>query len=244
VNVRTYTRRTRTPLEPVLLSPSEVPQSLDAAYAQVNRQVQENPQRWRAWKLGGTNHGSRRTFNVTALYYGAIEAEESLTCPARAPGYPMIECKGEVEYALRISADRQGYDAWCVALEMPSTPITNVQDLGVSALVADRCAAGALILGSVHRAPLPVLDGSKLELDQDGIRLDCAGVENLTDHPEQILTDFLALASEHGLAPSPGDWVATGGVTACCPLSPGGHVVIRRDGQEELSFIVDTAAGR
>jgi len=40
-----------------------------------------------------------------------------------------------------------------VALEMPSSPITDM--LGVRALVADRCAAGALLLGPPQTGALP-----------------------------------------------------------------------------------------
>lgn len=234
-----YVRTRRTPLDPVTLGPAQVPQTLDAAYSAVNAQVLAEPGRWRGWKLGGTNHGSRRAFNVSALYYGAIEQGELFHQPTRAPGYPMIEVKGEVEIALRLAADGQGYDAWCVALEMPSSAITNLPAAGVAALVADRCAAGALLLGAIHDGPLPELGAARLELAQDDLALDGAGLAALTDTPETILADFLALAHQHGLSPAPGDWVATGGITACCGLRPGARVSVRLDGRTELDFVLD-----
>lgn len=240
----TYLRTERTPLKPVTLAPGQVPATLSAAYQTVNRQVRQDPQRWRGWKLGGTNHGSRRAFNVTTPYYGALEAGEIMAQPPAAPGFALHEWKGEVEYALRIAADGQGYDAWCAALEMPSSPIENLLECGVNALVADRCAAGALVLGAVHPGPLPTLEGRVLRLEQDGTCLDAATAGNLTGHPARILADFIALARSHGVAPKPGDWVATGGVTACCPLRQGGQVTVRLDDRVELEFTLTSGAER
>lgn len=233
-----YVRETRTPLDPITLAPTQVPASLELAYAAVNAQVLAEPHRWAGWKLGGTNHGSRKAFGVSAAYYGAIERTEIFAQPEQAPGFPMAELKGEAEIALRLSADERGYDAWCVALEMPSSPVANLLEAGVAALVADRCAAGALILGQMHDGALPDLSAARLGFTADDAQLDNAGLDNLTDTPEAILQEFLALARSHGMTPKPGDWVATGGITACCPLREGARVALRLDGRDELAFVI------
>lgn len=239
-----YLRRERTPLAPVTPAPEAVFASLDDAYRAINAQALARPGLWRGYKLGGTNHASRAAFGVSRGYYGGIEPGEIHHQPDRAPRYPMAEIKGEVEIALRLGPGGTGYDAWCVALEMPSSPLTNLPQAGVAALVADRCATGALVLGRVHQGALPDLGAARFALVQDGRACDSAGLDRLVDHPAALLDDFLALARGHGLRPAAGDWIATGGITACCALRDGGRVALMLDGATELAFTVDCGGQR
>ena len=223
-----YLRRGKAGLDPVDLGQGDLFDGLDGAYAGLADLSAA------AWKLGGTNHASKAAFGVDELYYGAIFADEILREPAVAPGWPLVELKGEVEIALRVADG--GYDAWCVALEMPSSPIANLLDCGVRALAADRCAAGALLLGPVTVGDLPDLTRARFTLEMDGAVLDVAGLDQLTDTPEQHFADFMVMAKGHGAAPKPGDWVATGGITRCADFREGGQVRVILDDQ----CVIDT----
>jgi 2-keto-4-pentenoate hydratase len=234
--VRTYQRTARSPLERFALDPSAVPTTLDAAYAAQRDMLGRDPARWTGWKLGGTNHASRAAFGVNRLYYGALDQSEILHEPQTAPGFALCEMKGEVEIALRLTAT--GYDAWCVALEMPACPLDNLMQLGVRALVADRCAAGALLLGPVQDGPLPDLSQTRFTLNADGVTLSDAGLDALIAAPAALLAAFRALAAGHGITPRKGDWVATGGITACCAFVPGSQVQVRLDQSLILDFTV------
>lgn len=229
-----YQRQTRSPLERVTLDPAAVPATLDAAYAAQRDTLNTGPARWGGWKLGGSNHASRAAFGVNSLYYGALEGTEILHQPQTAPGFALCEMKGEVEIALRLTAG--GYDGWCVALEMPACPLDNLLALGVRALVADRCAAGALLLGPVQDGPLPDLTHRRFSLQADGVTLSEAGPDALIAAPDTLLAEFRALAATHAITPRPGDWVATGGITACCAFAPGSQVQVRLDQTLLLDF--------
>lgn len=238
-----YLRGLIPPPGPVSLSEKQLFGSLDATYAAVGASLAKSPDRWGGWKLGGSNHASRKAFGVSELYYGALAHEEILTNPDHAPCADLYEVKGEVEIALRIAPDGQGYDAWCVALEMPSSPIANLLECGVRALVADRCAAGVLLLGPVSTGALPPLDQAVLTLEQDAETLDSAGLGSLTAPPEQQLKDFLDLSRAHGVKTRPGDWVATGGITRCCDFSAGARVRVLLDGAVQLDVEITRGPG-
>ena len=233
-----YLRRERSPLTPLRLSEAERPASLEAAYAGQAALQRAEPDRWGGWKLGGTNAASRAAFGVDRLYYGALERNEILHRPACAPGFPLAELKGEAEIALRLAPDLCGADAWCVALEMPSSPLEGLPGIGVAALVADRCAAGALILGPLQEGPPPA-DG-RLGQEIDGQLLAEGRIADLSAPPADLLAEFLALARSHGQPLAPGQWVATGGITACLPYRPGARLRLLFDGQPVLELRIAT----
>lgn len=234
-----YLRRERSPLTAVTVSPDDAPASLDAAYAAIAAQTGRTPDVWRAWKLGGSNHASRAAFGVDRLYYGAIHEDEILTTPDRAPGFDLIGLQGEVEIALRLGADGATPDAWCVALEMPASPVTNLPGAGVAVLVADRCAAGALLLGPAQPMDtLSTMASATFSLQADGETIATGSWQDLVAPPSACLADFIELAAGHGIAPRPGDWVATGGITPCKPLPEGARVAVLANDSIALDFLV------
>lgn len=232
-----YLRQTLSPLAPITLAKADLAPDLATTYRAMAAHLAAFPGPWAGWKLGGTNHASRAAFGVTTGYFGALAQSEILIQPEYAPDFALCEMKGEVEIALRLAADGKSHDAWCIALEMPASPIRDLVDLGVRALVADRCAAGALLLGPVHEGAFGGLSTSRFILRADGEDLSVADMTALVASPEELLAEFLALARETGFAPRPGDWIATGGITACKPFSPGARIQVLLDTQVELDFL-------
>lgn len=235
-----YLRRGAGGLTPVALTRADLPASLDAAYAALAAAQAADPGRWGGWKLGGSNHASRAAFGVDRPYYGALAQDEILLQPAVAPARPLAELKGEVEVALRLDASCTGYDAWCVALEMPASALTGLVGLGVVALVADRCAAGVLVLGPSQTGPLP---GAEARFGQriNGTPRGDHGYETLVAAPPSILSDFLAMARDHGAPLAPAHWVATGGIGPCLVYAPGDRVEVTLDGQVLIDITVSVA---
>ncbi|SEA65164.1 hypothetical protein [Rubrimonas cliftonensis] len=234
-----YHRRERSPLLPVLLDAQTAPRSLAEAYAAMAAQAAATPGSWTAWKLGGTNAASRAAFGVATPYFGALHRDEVLDRPAAAPGFALFELRGEVEPAVRIAPSGEGFDACCVALEMPSSPVADLPSVGVAALVADRCAAGALLLGPASPpAAMAALEAGRLTLEIDGAAAGEGGLDALVASPAACLADFLALARGLGFAPRPGDWVALGGVTPCLDLPEGARVRVLLDDAAQLDFTV------
>jgi 2-keto-4-pentenoate hydratase len=234
-----YVRRTARPLAQIALTPQQAPATLAAAYAAITATLEGA--HIKGWKVGGSNLATCAAFGVDTPYYGALLEDEVIAAGTAVPGFAMVEWKGEVEFALRLNADATGYDAWCIALEMPASPITTLPQAGVNALVADRCGAGALLLGKVHDGPLPDLNGREMVYSVDGVQIDLAGVAALTAHPQVILQQTLALIRDHGLVPQAGQWVATGGVTGCHPLPATARVEIEWD--ERVCFTATLGDG-
>lgn len=248
--------RLRRELSPTVLfeaGPEACFPSLEAAYGALGAMARAEPWRWAAWKLGGTNHGSRAAFAVSAGYFGPIDARElripSLAVPrgesvpesVPAPLRPLAELKGEVELALRIGPDGHHPDAWAVALEMPASPIRNLPGAGVAALVADRCAAGELLLGPARAIdagnPLPSFAGARFTQECDGTEVASGTVAgDLVAPPAMLLAEFLDLAAHHDMPVAPGHWVATGGITPCIPYVPGQRIRVLLDGIAELDL--------
>lgn len=222
---------------PLHLTRADLPASLEAAYAALAAAQAADPGHWGGWKIGGSNHASRAAFGVDRPYYGALARNEILAEPATAPVAALPELKGEVEVALRIDAAGTGFDAWCVALEMPASALAGLGDLGVVALVADRCAAGALVLGPVQAGPPPGPAARFGQRVNGAVRAE-AGYEALTAPPPAILAEFLGLARGHGAPVAPGHWVATGGITPCLPYGPGDRVEVTLDGRVVIDLVV------
>jgi len=140
----------------------------------------------------------------------------------------------ELEIACRVGEN--GIDAWTICAEMPSSGIKDLPDRGVTSLVADRCAAGALILGSPR--PIDTISDapkSGVDLISGGVVLTSGGTDGLTDAPLNIAHVFLTRARELGFEPQKGQWIATGGMTPCVDVSRQGAYSI----QNGPSFSLD-----
>lgn len=243
-----YLRRDRSPLTRFDLGPEGCFTSLAAAYDALGEMARARPDRWAGWKLGGTNHASRAAFGVSEGYFGPIDREEVLVAsagtpaeiPAAAPGFALAELKGEVEVALRLGPDGETADAWAVALEMPSSPIRNLPEAGVAALVADRCAAGALVLGPPRTGPVPDLAAARFVQELNGQEAATGGMADLVASPAALLAEFVTLARRHAMPLAPGQWVATGGITPCIAYAANDRLRILVDGQAELDLIIGT----
>ena len=202
--------------------------SLDAAYVAVCDAL-NGPVA--AWKLGGTNEATRQAFNVSTLYFGPLYTDEVFAAD-QPMELPLLQTQAEVEIAIRIGVN--GFDAWCFAAELPSCPLRNVAASGVATLVADRCGAGALILGPVRR----LAEGwsGDITLNIGGAAVARGHADRLIADPIAIAAQFVGLARRYGFAPKQGDWIATGGLTPCVPIPRTGAVTVAVDGRPEFTF--------
>lgn len=234
-----YFRLEKSPPQPLPLNPRALPDGLEGAYRYSALRTTANRELWGGWKLGGTNRASRQAFGVEHLYYGAIRKDEILQNARYGPGFHLCELQGEVELALRIAGDGETFDAWAVALEMPAAGITGLPQAGVAALVSDRCAAGALLLGPTQTGPLPE-GASQVAQRIDGQKCAETSVSSLCAAPQEIFHDFITLARKHGAPIAPGHWVATGGITPCLSYDIGQQVVVTLDDVVVIDCIIGT----
>nr|WP_321454980.1 hypothetical protein [uncultured Cohaesibacter sp.] len=258
-----YVRKELTPLSPVELQKENLFPSLAEAYAAVLDETSSDQDFGAAWKLGGTTPTTRAAFSVEKLYFGPLHKSEVLTAPTKAPGFKLFELKGEAEIGLRIAEKAQSllqkkdkqailncpleelFDAWCVTLELPSSPITNLSACGVNALIADRCAPGAIVLSQAKPISNDVLQAwqtSSLKIVMNGQAIANGDVAVLVDTPQDCARKFIVEALENGFAPAAGQWISTGGITPCVPLELGAKVQVHLNELVVIEFEVGDGA--
>ncbi len=210
---------------------------LSPAYGAVRNVVSSSGKRIAAWKLGGTTHSTQALFNVDQLYFGPLYSQELYGHGDRVD-LTLAESKVEIELAARISPSCDGADAWCLCAELPSSPIADMPSAGASALVSDRCAAGALVLGPQTNTSYAngLASADALELRVNGTPMATGGLSALTALPHAIVRDFLQLAPTHGFYPQPGQWIATGGLTPCVEVPRDAHIDVLANNKQALSF--------
>jgi len=202
-----------------------------------------------AWKLGGTTAFTRALFQVDNVYMGPLlEGELSTvsTSVLQLPDLPVLAGEAEIALRLRDAGANMPYavkldpidafDAWAVGVEFPYSVFSDLPDAGIGALLADRCAAGSLVLGNEYEGIPPgefcisiILDNGRIaEGNQDALLMS----------PVEAALEFRHIALEAGFELKPGQWVTTGGVTKCLPLDGIHSLTLKLDGETE--FTLDT----
>jgi 2-keto-4-pentenoate hydratase len=241
---RTCRRRT--------FSASEVPESAASAYETAAAVLGLLGEPTAAWKLGATNAKTREVFGTDEVYFGGLAASEvwHADVPTTAPCLPVF--KAEAEIALRLAHDipndpgrsldevlpDRPFDAWAPSLEAPYSCVENLPDAGLAALLMDRCAAGALFLGSPRGDVDDDAMNDRIEILAAGITVAAADTSALLMSPAEAALAFLTIARTAGFALRKGQWIATGGLTACVPLPHGEPVELRFAGKSVFSVVV------
>lgn len=248
--------RTARSYYPIHLYSKDIPASLDEAYNLMKEELalwQEDPA---AWKLGGTSHTTSRLYSVSVPYFGMLHASEIWNTPCSPRLKDKQHTSVELECMLRLGQSlpsmlRTGeaalmscpaellFDQWAWGLEMPFSPIANLPELGLPALVADRCAAGGLVVGTFHK----FLPNSPEEWQEARVQLAIddkiqaeGRVESLTASPDICVRRFLVEALRYGFEPKPGQWIASGGITPCFSLAAVRQIDILYAGQHECTI--------
>lgn len=241
-----YRRTALFPAERVTLAPGDVAPSLSAAYAGALKLALAQPVG--AWKLGGTNVATQALFGVSTPYYGGLAAEQVCDATGVPPSQwsRLLDIQAEPEILLEITRNFDGiappgdaeplFSRWCWGLEFPNSPVTNMTDAGVNALVSDQCAAGLLLLGTPQ--PMDTLAAlnrrAPLVLLADGTEISRGSLDMLVGDPTSVTRSFLALAQKQGAPLKAGQWIATGGLAPCTALTPGSDISLVFDGTPVL----------
>lgn len=232
-----YVRPDGPPASFFTLSPGDLAETLDDAYAAVAARVNASEHSVAAWKMGGSTASTRDVFDVKTPYFGPLYDFEVFVGQARV-ALTLAEAKAEPEIAVRVDATGADVDAWAIAVELPSSPIENLLDLGVKALIADRCAAGALVVGQ----PCPIADipkdRLKVQLLDGNAVLTKGYMATLLEDPVSLARECLMELKKHGFRSAPGQWIATGGLGPCVPVSRASHLkLVSPSGS--ISFTLD-----
>jgi 2-keto-4-pentenoate hydratase len=231
----------------------ELPASMETAYDVAAATLGLLGTQAAGWKLGATTAATRRAFATEEIYYGALLAEEMWDSTQAAPPPAPPVLRGEAEIAFRMAVDipREDsetalrnsaielFDAWAPAIEAPYSCINNIADVGLRALLMDRCAAGALYLaqprGNIND---PALDG-ELEIFANSVCV-ARGAANtsLLITPIEAARGFLRVAAAQGVSVRRGQWISTGGITPCVSLPFDQPIQLTLERTPVLSLIV------
>tara|TARA_B100001093_G_scaffold495319_1_gene539679 strand:+ start:1255 stop:2031 length:777 start_codon:yes stop_codon:yes gene_type:complete len=255
-NFNSYLRSTTSPLNPITLDETQIPETLTDAYELVRKEILIDSGFVACWKLGGTNYVTQDKFNTNQLYFGPMHSKEIFINPREAPKYKMFELKGELEIAFRISDKAinfnekkslkgiklsELFDYWCIAYELPSSPILNLDQLGLKALILDRCASGAIVLSPMMTYYENMDWGNvKLTLKVNHKKIANANIDSLIKRPDEIAREFIELSTGLGFKLKEKQWISTGGLTECMNLMENDLVSIFFDENKVIEFIVKT----
>ena len=208
------------------------PESLEQAYS-IQKLNRLNEHDIAAWKLGGTTEATRKLFKTGSVYYGGLNLPRVFS-PKKGLSLPknIKAPAGEAEVCFRLSEKIRNLSNLDVdtlpisdfvasvapSIELPWSPFP-LPDSGLKVLVADHCAAGALVIGEEQTL-------SMLDINSGAVTIKCSKAQllaegdmaNVIGGPVTALRDFLKLAQQHKLELQPGQWVATGGCTPCVAL--------------------------
>lgn len=203
-----------------------------------------------AIKLGGTNKRTRAVFNVSRPYWGSLLASEVFQGGAKlVPGKfisPSVEPEIVVAFSRPFRATTKPRDIgvlfnsldWVsIGLEIPDTVLTDPPTDGVQALLADRCAAGALVVGERQKpAALGQLERASAQLEFNAQTVsqreaDCDLIGGVLG----AVRDALTVLGEYECTVPAGVIISTGGLAPAIPLRENTFVTARL-GESSVSF--------
>lgn len=237
-----------------VFAPTELPVDTTAAYAVADQTAALAGRRIAAWKLGATTAGTRTTFSTDTIYFGALHADEVWMAGESGAHMPPPVFRAEAEIAVRLAMDiatheaahsaahkptAELFDAWAPALEAPYSCIVNIPEAGLVALLADRCAAGCLFLGTPRGdVRASAIDSEIAILIGGTVAASATAPKALLMSPIEAARGFIAEAGRQGVALARGQWISTGGITPCIDLPVDGTAIGLTFGGDEV-FTLD-----
>jgi 2-keto-4-pentenoate hydratase len=215
--------------------PGELPRSLDDAYVIQDSAIGDWGKPVLGWKVGripsplAERHGSDRLagpiFNVVeangdvpempifAKGFAAAEAEFLLRVGAKPP-------PGKTAFTLAEAGDL--IDAVHVGIEIASSPLGSINDLGPTAIVSDFGNNNGLVVGRA----IPDWRSSGFEEWEvvtriDGQEVGRGAASSFVDGAIGSARFLFELLARRGINLVPGQWISSGAVTGVHPLKPG-----------------------
>lgn len=230
--------RARLAAAPLATFPGVLPPDLDAAYRCQDAAIALWPDAIAGWKVGwvpepfASLHGEERLVGpIFAAHLRRAGAAETVSFPVYAGGFAAVEA----EFVFRIGqdvpasmrawqpADAAGVaDALFIGVEIASSPLASINDLGAPVIVSDFGNNAGLIVGAEI--------GSWRERDLASLTCECriegrdvghGGAASLPGGPLAALAFALHRLGRRGRDLRTGDLVTTGAATGVHDIRPG-----------------------
>lgn len=207
-----------------------VPDSIHDAYRIQNDIIKLLP-KLGGWKIGGSSYETQKIFNTHEIYFGPILSMSIHDLFNHEKTVYFKNNMVEAELAFRLSDNiniKTISDPWALvdriapSLELPYSSINNIPKYGLCCLVADCCASGGLILGKsfpINEKTKHLSQTIEVEIHQNKKLVSSGSVKSMFKRPIDVIHDFINKARENNFTITPGQWVASGGLTPCKPIS-------------------------
>ncbi len=173
---------------------------------------------------------------VFAGGFGAAEAEFLLRVGEAPPA-------GKTTFSLDEAVAL--IDAVHLGIEIASSPLATINDLGPAVTISDFGNNNGLVVG----APIPEWRSGAfadwpVSLLVDGIEAGTGRASAMPDGPLGAARFLFELLGRRGIAVAPGQWISSGAVTGVHPVAPGAFVEAVFDGTHKVSCTIEAATRR
>jgi 2-keto-4-pentenoate hydratase len=245
---------------PLSAYPGDVPEDLATGYRCQDFAIDLWPDRVAGWKVGRIPLELESRFKSDRLagpifrksiHFVANGATTDM--PVFAGGFAAVEA----EYVVVVAADApQDKTEWSreeaaamigdlrLGLEIASSPLRTINELGPAVIVSDFGNNAGLIVGnSINNWQNRELDSMRCETFVEGKSAGNGGAFRLTGGPVRSVQFMLQLAAERGRPLKAGDVIATGQTTGIHEIAPGesARIVFDDDGEVRCRAIAAKA---
>jgi 2-keto-4-pentenoate hydratase len=210
----------------LLLDAADCPPDLESAEDVLWRVTRGDGRKVVAWKLGASTFVSRAAQGFDRAWSAPLFEGEVLESPARLPAREDGTLGLECELVFRLGADvpdagpldpatvRRLVAGVRAGIEVPASRYPALGAYGAPALVADRGAAGWLVVGDELAGWEPDdLDTIAARLMVDGVERGAGSGRDIIEGPFGALCEHLARMRRHGVAQPAGMVVSIGSLT-------------------------------
>ena len=229
--------------------PGDLPGTLDAAYAVQDAAIAAWGSPVLGWKVGRIASPLSVRYGADRLAGPIFTVVHSDSASPDMPVFAQGFAAAEAEFILRVGANpppekthftlseaAELIDAVHVGIEIASSPLETINDLGPTAIVSDFGNNNGLVVGP----PIPGWRGSGFEEWEvvtriDGVEAGRGRASSFNNGAIGSARFLFELMARRGIALEPGQWISSGAVTGVHDLRPGQTAEVRFDRWYEVS---------
>lgn len=224
--------------------PGPLPDSLDAAYAIQDEAISRWARPVVGWKVGRIQPPLSARFGTNRLGGPIFDQVPAGEAPVVMPVFDRGFAAGEAEFLLRIGAtppagqtvftlaDAVGLiDAVHVGIEIASSPLGAINDIGPMAVISDFGNNNGLVVGpAIPNWRTSGFEDWMVETWIDGVPVGTGQARDFPDGAIGAARFLFELMARRGIALVPGQWISSGAVTGVHAAKAGQLVETRFNG--------------
>lgn len=228
--------------------PGDLPPSLDDAYAVQSESIQAWPDDVAGWKIGLIPPALQSRFNAARLVGPIFKKsvcfakaladgeKEIIAMPAFLGGFAAVEAELVLKTAHEIAPGAYGsstgdttelIESAHIGVEIASSPLLTINDLGPTSIVSDFGNNAGLIVGpEINDWRSVSMKDIKVFVDIDNERVGQATVDAIPGGPLAAFQFLLENCAARGITLSKGSFISTGAISGVHQTQIGAHSVV------------------